>query len=140
MDAGEKSIKLFEIHQIVNSVTYKPGWYFRSGMAGSYPDNYPWIQVGVTEEAEISYDMIEKKKVPWKGAKHPLSWHMCRQEIVGTIHHAIQRAEEHEMNEWFRYKGRSIYNPHLDPDVLVEVASKKSSFNVRENAMTMEEN
>lgn len=127
--------KIDEFAGIINSITYKPGWYFRIGLE----DTRMWVQVGVTEDAEISYDMIEKKRVPWRGAKHFLSEHMCRQEIVSTVFHAIERAELHEMKEWFRYKKRAIYNPHLDPDVLVVVASKKESFNIRNNAMQMEE-
>lgn len=64
---------------------------------------------------------------------------MCRQEIVGTAFGLIRDAEEHETREWFRYRGASIFNPHLDPDVLVEVARKKTSFVTRTNAMSMEE-
>lgn len=44
-----------------------------------------------------------------------------------------------EMREFFRYRGASIYNPHIDPDVLVDVARKASSFNMRDNAMSMTE-
>lgn len=135
MTEKEKADKWLEVVQIITSITYKPGWYLRNGI----DNGRMWVQIGVTEEAEISFDPIEGKKVPWRGAKHYLSPHMCRQEIVGTILHAIERAEMHEVHEWFRYKGRSIYNPHIDPDVLVEVASKKKNFNTRDNAMTMEE-
>lgn len=69
---------------------------------------------------------------------HQENW-MCRQEVVGAVFGAIRAAEEHEMKEWFTYKGARIFNPHLDPDVLAEVARSKSSFNFRENAMSMEE-
>lgn len=133
--AGEDSMTWLNFMSIIGKITYKPGWYFRTGLE----EGRMWVQVGVTEEAEISFDPIAGKKVPWRGAKHYLSPHMCRQEVVGTVYHAIERAEMHELSEWFRYKGRSIYNPHLDPDVLAEVASKKASFNTRVNAMTMEE-
>ena len=125
--------KFKEFQSIIDNITYKPGWYFRTGIE----ENRMWVQVGVTKEAEIAYDMVEKKVVPWKGAKHFLSEHMCRNEIVSTAFHAIERAELHEVKEWFRYKSRSIFNPHLDPDALVEVASKKD--NIRQNAMSMEE-
>ena len=127
--------KWLEFIELISKITYKPGWYFRVGIE----DERMWFQVGVTEEAEISYDPIAGKKVPWRGAKHYLSPHMCRNEVVTGVKHAIDRAEMHEVNEWFRYKGRSIYNPHIDPDALVEVAAKKENFNTRENAMTMEE-
>ena len=120
---------------LIDQITYKPGWYFRTGIE----DGRMWFQVGVTEEAEISFDPIVGKKVPWRGAKHWLSEHMCRNEIVSLVFHAIERAEMHEVREWFRYKKRAIFNPHLDPDALAELASKARNFNTRENAMTMDE-
>lgn len=124
-----------EFEAIIAAITYKPGWYIRTGLE----DTRMWLQVGVTEEAEIAFDPIEGKKVPWRGAKHYLSEHMCRNEVVSLVFHAIERAEMHEVREWFRYKGRSIFNPHLDPDRLAEFASKKINFNVRKDAMTMKE-
>jgi len=127
--------KWLEFGAIIGQITYKPGWYFRVGIDG----DRMWVQIGVTEEAEISFDPIAGKKNPWRGGKHYLSPHMCRQEVVGIVFHALERAEMHELKEWFRYKGRSIYNPHLDPDKLVELAAKIDNFNVRENVMTMEE-
>lgn len=120
---------------ILGNIEYKPGWYLRTGVE----EGRMWLQVGVTEEAEISFDRQAGKKVPWRGAKHYLSPHMCRNEIVSMAYHAFERAELHEVKEWFRYKGRSIFNPHLDPDALVEVARYAKNFNTRENAMTMEE-
>lgn len=126
--------KFAEFQEIVDSVTYKPGWYLRTGVE----DTRMWVQVGVTDEAEISYDVVEKRRVPWRGAKHFLSEHMCRNEIVSTVYHAIERAELHEVKEWFRYRGASIFNPHLDPDALVETARFKKNFDMRKNAMTMD--
>lgn len=127
--------KWLEFIALISEITYKPGWYFRTGVE----DGRMWFQVGVTEEAEISFDPIAGKKVPWRGAKHYLSPHMCRNEIVTGVKHAIDRAEMHEVNEWFRYRGKSIYNPHIDPDVLVEVARYAKNFNTREGAMQMED-
>lgn len=130
---GEYPFDVFQ--KLIDAIAYKPGWYIRTGT----DRDRMWLQVGVTEEAEISFDRQAGKKVPWRGAKHYLSEHMCRNEVVSMCYYAFERAELHEVKEWFRYKGRSIFNPHLDPDVLVAVASKASSYNVRENAMTMEE-
>lgn len=127
--------KWAQFQALLDQITYKPGWYLRTGIEG----DRMWLQVGVTEEAEISYDVVAKKRVPWRGAKHYLSEHMCRNEIVSMAYHAFERAELHEVKEWFRYKGRSIFNPHLDPDALVAVASYAKNFNTRDNAMTMEE-
>jgi hypothetical protein len=130
---GEYPFDVFQ--KLLDAITYKPGWYIRTGIERGRM----WLQVGVTEEAEISFDLVAGKKVPWRGAKHYLSEHMCRNEIVSMAYHAIERAELHEVREWFRYRGKSIFNPHLDPDALVEVARYAKNFNTRENAMTMAE-
>lgn len=129
---------LKEMISIINEITYKPGWSL--GLHGD-DDGRPYIQMSVSTESDLSMDPTRKsiERTPWKSGKRYLSPFMCRQEIVGVVFGLIQDAEMHEVREWFRYKGASIYNPHLDPDVLVTVARKASSFNVRENAMSMEE-
>lgn len=116
-------LRLEDVASIVGQITYKPNWEFLVGIDA----NRFYVQVNYTGPE------------PWKSGKRFLSAHMCRQEIVGSVFSLIMSAEEHEVREAFRYKGASIYNAHLDPDVLVEVARKKSSFNVREDAMSMEE-
>ena len=126
-----------EITSILSAITYKPGWSIRLG----YDRDRPYIQASVSTLSELSLDASKRDgtRVPWKSAKRYLSEHMCRQEIVGAVLGLIQDAEMHEVREWFRYRGASIFNPHLDPDVLADVAKKKASFCVRENAMSMEE-
>ncbi len=37
---------------------------------------------------------------------------MTEFEIVDTIFKAIKAAEEHEVKETFKYKGKRLYNPH----------------------------
>ncbi len=130
-----------EMFQIVESITYKPGWKIGFYAIAGEPETEPYVQLEVTEESDASLDACKRDGVrtPWKSGKRFLSQHMCRQEVVGTVFGLIEGAEKHEMREWFRYKGASIYNPHLDPDELVKLARKASSFNVRENSMTMEE-
>jgi hypothetical protein len=126
------------MRELVESITYKPGWtiYFNYDGMG-----VPYVQIGVDITTEAAMDSCSKtgERAPWKGSRRFLSSSMCRQEIVGAVFGLISDAESHEMREWFRYKGASIYNPHLDPDALVPVARKKASFSIRENAMTMEE-
>lgn len=129
-----------EIQAIVFAITYKPGWEIWL-YEGTPNDQRPYVQIHVTEESDASLDsaLHDGTRTPWKSAKRHLSPFMCRQEIVGLVFGLIKDAEEHEMREWFRYRGASIFNPHLDPDVLVGVARKASSFVTRENAMSMEE-
>ena len=130
------ALTLAEIESIVGSITYKPGWtiLFQGG-------ERPFVQLSVSEESEAAIDSAKRDgtRTPWKSGKRHLSRHMCRQEIVGVVFDRIKAAEMHEVHEWFRYRGASIYNPHLDPDVLVDVARKASSFITRDNAMSMTE-
>lgn len=120
---------------IISQITYKEGWTIelREDAGGR-----PYIQISVDESAEAAKCAFSGKVTPWKGGKRYLSAHMCRQEIVGACLSAIKDAEMHEIHEWFKYKGRAIYNPHLDPDKLAEFAVL-TNMNIRANAMSMEE-
>lgn len=120
-----------QISKLLSQITYKPNWNI---ILGGDLDRL-FIQLKVTD----SIDSVTKQPCDWKSGKRYISEFMCRQEIIGVVYSLIESAEIHEMREWFRYKGASIYNPHLDPDVLVKVANKASSFNCRVNAMSMEE-
>jgi len=122
-----------EIQEILNKITYKPGW---SIIFERNKNGRPFIQIQVDD----TLDAKTKKITYWKSGKRYLSTFMCSQEIVGVAFDLIKGAEDHEMREWFRYKGAAIYNAHLDPDALFEVARKKKNFVVRQNSMSMEEN
>lgn len=66
-----------------------------------------------------------------KGRKWMLSQHMTKSEIVQTAFKAILTAEEHEAREQFRYKGRLVYGPHIDVDVLASVVGDKENLDMR---------
>ena len=116
------------VQEMVEKCTYKPGWEINVKQC---PNRGVYIQLynanGICS--------VTGEKQPWVSGKRYLSEFMCKQEIVGAVFALIKDAELHEIHEWFRYKGSSIYNPHLDPDVLAEVASKKKSFVTREDSM-----
>ncbi|BAV81006.1 hypothetical protein [Vibrio phage RYC] len=124
-----------EMQDAITQVTYKEGW----SILFNTEDERPYIQVAVDES--VGRCSVSGKPAAWKGGKKYLSFYMCSQEVVGACFAIIKEAEEHEMREYFRYKGASIFNPHLDPDVLAEVAKKKSSFVTRPDnqSMTQEE-
>lgn len=126
-----------QMEALVASTSYKPGWTILFRTDGTRP----YIQISVDERSDATIDPHSKHglRVPWKSAKFYLSQHMSTQEVIGAVYGLIQRAEQHETSEWFRYRGASIFNQHLHPDVLWEVARKASSFDMRLNAMTMEE-
>lgn len=125
-----------DFQRLVGACTYKPGWTIRLGY-----DSRPFIQLSVDASTDASLDSHKRDgtRTPWKSGKRYLSEHMCDQEVVSAVFGLIKDAEMHECHEWFRFIGASIYNPHLSPYSLAAVASKASSFNTRENAMTMDE-
>lgn len=120
----------FEMADLLGRITYKPGWTLLRYTAGPARPYIQWEVEGL--------DSVTGEPTTWRTGKRYLSEHMCRQEVVATVFSLALAAEEHECREWFRYKGASIYNPHLDPDVLAEVAGKAASFNVRADAMLPE--
>lgn len=122
-----------DVKRVVEACTYKEGWTFLC--VGNIEDGSMFLQVSVSEK--VGRCSITGKPVAWKGGKKYLSRFMCQQEIVGAVFAIIKSAEEHEMLEMFRYKGASIFNPHLSPDALVAVASKKVNFVTRDNGTSM---
>lgn len=71
-------------------------------------------------KAACSKDGIVKD---WTSRKWPLSFHMTKSEVVATAFKAVMTAIEHEARENFRYKGRSIFGPHIDVEALHFVAN-----------------
>lgn len=119
-----------EIIQIVNNLSYKDGWSFIIGKDITSGKNF--IQV----VCEVGVCSVSKKPSNWRGRKNYVSDFACKQEVVGIYFSLVKDAEIHEAHEWFRYKGASIYNPHLDPDALLEVAKLKRNFITRPDSMT----
>lgn len=118
------------VREVVEQIEYKPGWkvilnhWQRGGR--------PYLQL----ECLNGICSVSKEPSPWKGRKQYLSRFMCKQEIVGICFALVKDAEEHEMREWFKYKGAAIYSPHLDPDKLVEFVSGPSNTCTRPDQMT----
>ena len=118
-----------EFLKIIDDIEYKPGWSVYIGFDGRW-----YLQIICSDS--LCADTMEPAE--WKSGKRYLSEHMCRQEIIGVVFDLIKSAEDHEMREFFKYRGRAIYCPHIDPDVLHSIATK-DNMNVRKNPMTMEE-
>jgi len=53
------------------------------------------------------------------GRRWPLSLHMTKSEIVQTALLAVLTAEEHETREAFHFRGRAVFGPHFDCELLV---------------------
>jgi hypothetical protein len=134
----EQKLSVHEKINIIEAISYKPGWTIH---CWSEDDGTVGVQVSVDETTDASMDALVRDgsvRTPWKSGKRYISAHACSQEVVGSVFGLIQDAESHEMREWFRFRGASIYNPHLDPEALVPLARQAVSFVIRRNAMVPE--
>lgn len=59
-----------------------------------------------------------------RGRKWKLSKFMTKTEIIRVAWNAVQAFEFHEIQERFKYKGKAIFNAHIDADVLVGISDK----------------
>lgn len=66
-----------------------------------------------------------------KGRKWRLSVHMTRSEVVQTALKACLAFEEHELRERFKYRGRSIFDPHYDVDLLHSLRGQVDALDER---------
>ena len=85
---------------IIGQINYKPNWSILV-----HKDERHYVQIKVTGGTCSQTG----KPADWVTGKRYLSEHMCSQELVGLVFALIKDAEEHEMREFFRYKGRAIF-------------------------------
>lgn len=99
-----------EILALVNSdVRYKDWMFF----IGTTKTGAMWLQVRFE-----TIDVTTGKPYIAHGRKWLLNEHMVKSELVATALKAVLAAEEHEARELFKYKGKAIYNPHIDVEML----------------------
>lgn len=106
---------LADIRAVLKDVDYR-GWMFvvEEEMGAAYLQIKWW---GLDAETDQPGQLSSRK---WR-----LSWHMTRSELVQTALKAVLAAEEHETRERFKYRGKPIFGPHLNVDVLWEMAGTR---------------
>ncbi|MBZ4373294.1 hypothetical protein [Corallococcus sp. AS-1-6] len=103
-----------EIQALLTVIRYED-WLFHLGGEGSCL----FLQVRFTADGQSQH-----------GRKWLLSPHMTPSELVQTAFKAVLTAQEHEVRERFRFRGRTIFGPHFDVDALVELCDR-SALDVR---------
>lgn len=97
---------LNSVKKLVCDVQYN-GWDFVITEKG---DGF-LLQIQFMEKDTDESGKVELQKC----RKWYISPYSCDAEIIRTCFIAVKQAEEHELCERFRFKGRQIYNPHIDP-------------------------
>lgn len=107
---------LLEIASILHHCKF-PGMTFNSKSEG----NKTYLQVSFS-----AYNPETGLQEQWKGRKWLLSEHMTESEVVQTAFKAVVTALEHEAREYFQYKDRAVFGPHIDVNALWGIADKIS--------------
>ena len=100
-----------KIIEVLRQVEYKEGWDLELNLRRDTDLN-----------PQLRWTFRDHKGEDQNGRWWRLSHHMTPGELVQTALKAALTAEEHEAREWFTYKGKAIFGPHLDIDKLVEIA------------------
>jgi hypothetical protein len=102
-------------------------WHFH---VGTYEDGQPYLQVLFYDKDRITGALELQRCRKWV-----LSFHMVNSEVVRTAFQAVKAAMMHELEEAFRYKGRRIFNPHMDLDKLADaIADGTIGVSLRDEA------
>jgi hypothetical protein len=105
-----------ELESILKRVQYKD-WTFYLERRGTSDDYDVTLQVQfMAPDNENGGDPTLQK-----GRKWFLSRFSCATEVIQTAWAAVSRAELHEIQEQFLYRGVSIWNNHVDVDALVTI-------------------
>jgi hypothetical protein len=105
---------LAEIKAFVTAnITYKPTWEFHV----KEKNGVMFFQIQFVA-ADNATGVLERQYC----RKWQLTQWMTTTELVRTIYKAIIAAEIHEASELFLYRGKAIFNPHMDVDALVVAA------------------
>lgn len=82
----------------------------------SEPDGRVFIQWLFVGRCVKSGELCEQR-----GRKWHLSEHMTVSEVVGTAFKAALTAEEHECRENFTWRGKRVFGPHIDVELLHQI-------------------
>ena len=103
---------------------------------GTYKDL--WCERNIGHDAHVPDCYVEIPK--WKRVtqfcrKWRLENEFTTSDIVKTAWIATLSAEEHEAREIFKYKGASVFGPHVDVDALVDLVKMKKNLDLRDEVM-----
>lgn len=90
-----------EAKKVLRSIKYRPGWRFILDDAGDVE-----IRLSTLDAYKRnSYTMVSSWVVDASQIR-------SLKQLVERVADGIQRLENHEFGEWFKYKGKRIYDPH----------------------------
>ena len=101
-------------HMLNTEVKYKD-WSFCVQGRGLAEDDEIDLRLRAEWEAP---DAVTGKMEIQKSRWWPLSKHMVKTEIIQTAFLCVMKAEEHELRETFLYRGKAVFNTHININTL----------------------
>jgi hypothetical protein len=119
LDDSENTLLFEEAEKIAAEVVCTPfELLFRK--SGSDQDRW-YLQVRVWRE-DCLVDGLEDFGY---GGRFQVSPHSSESEIVQKALAAMLSFDEHEIRERFTYKGKNVFNPHIDINALLKVCDER---------------
>lgn len=112
MTKEQGRLRLDQIKRIVDRIDYLD-WMIHIEPVNEDPEGPIYLQVSFD-----AWDEASGKFQLQYGRKWLVSRYSTTSEIVQTALKAVLAAQEHEVREGFRYKGKAIFGPHFDVDDL----------------------
>ena len=100
------------VASVLERIAYKPGWKFHVEPCDSVP-GWMWL-VAHSTEAESRGD---GEREQWR--TYVIAGHRTIPEVLASVRKAIQTWELHEADEWFRFDGKRVHDPHACPECRV---------------------
>lgn len=118
-----------KLQNIVDSVTYKPGWVLRLRRGLGVNTSGYWIQW-----SWIAPNAVQSRK-SWEGplattthvtgTPRYMDPNWAEMDLIREIYLSIVECETHEINEFFRYKDHIIFDPHRTIDTLMATSVQR---------------
>jgi len=113
-----------------------PVWssnFFEVWQGVSYKDGYGLLLAKDQKDAEGRWyfqveadrlDAMSGKPGLGRGGKAYLSPHMSVSELTRLVFDLFRSYEEHECREFFKWRGRAIFGPHISSEALWQAATE----------------
>lgn len=103
--------------EVLNEVSYKDGYGLILVKDKKDPNGRWFFQAECERLDSVTGDMGIGR-----GGKFYLSPHMVKGEIVQAVFGLFLKYEEHECREFFHWKDRAVFGPHIQIEALHEAA------------------
>lgn len=99
-----------QLRDLLAEFSYKPGWKFRLDDSLIRDEMVLWIEMEVLDSRGSGHfiPVISRQPIYCQRTVDQFTRWLCA---------SIRQLEEHETDEWFRFRGQLLHDPHADDRV-----------------------